>query len=65
MLQKTYFYPSNYGIPFLYELVLSMIYLSVVKMISKGTCFDTNCWITDRGRGEGVVELVIEKFNHL
>jgi hypothetical protein len=34
MLQKSYFVPSNCGIPFLYELVLSMIYLSVVKLIS-------------------------------
>jgi hypothetical protein len=58
MLQKAYFCPSNYGIPFLYELVLSMIYLSVVKLISEGTCSDTNCWITERGS-----ESVIEKFN--
>jgi hypothetical protein len=49
MLQKAYFCPSNYGIPFLYELLLSMIYLSVVKLISKGTFSDTNCWITERG----------------
>jgi hypothetical protein len=42
------------GIPFLYELVLSIIYLSVVKLISEGTCFDTNCWITERG-GESVI----------
>jgi hypothetical protein len=49
MLQKGYFYPSNCGIPFLYELVLSMIYLSVVKLILEGTCSDTNCWITERG----------------
>jgi hypothetical protein len=54
MLQKTYFYPSNCGIPFLYELVLSMIYLSVVKMISEGTCSDTNCWITERG-GKSII----------
>jgi hypothetical protein len=33
--------PSNCGIPFLYKLVLSMIYLSVVKLISEGTCSDT------------------------
>jgi hypothetical protein len=50
MLQKAYFCPSNYGIPFFYELELSMIYLSVVKLISEGTCSDTNCWITERGR---------------
>jgi hypothetical protein len=37
MLQKSYFCPSNCGIPFLYELVLSMIYLSVVKLIYEGT----------------------------
>jgi hypothetical protein len=37
-----------------------MIYLSVVKLISKGTCSDTNGWITDRGRGG---ESVIEKSN--
>jgi hypothetical protein len=55
MLQKAYFYTSKCGIPFLYELVLSMIYLSVVKLISEGTFSDTNCWITERG-----VELVIE-----
>jgi hypothetical protein len=54
MLQKTYFYPSNGGIPFLYELILSMIYLSVVKLISEGTYSDTNCWITERG-GESVI----------
>jgi hypothetical protein len=58
MLQKAYFYPSNYGIPFLYELVLSMIYLSVVKLISEGTYSNTDCWITERGG-----ESVIEKFN--
>jgi hypothetical protein len=58
MLQKAYFYPSNCGIPFLYMFFLSMIYLSMVKLISKGTYFDTNCWITER-RGE----LVIEKSN--
>jgi hypothetical protein len=55
MLQKTYLCPSNYGIPFLYEWVLSMIYLSVVKLISEGTFSDTNCWITERG-GESVIE---------
>jgi hypothetical protein len=49
MLQKAYFCPSNCGIPFLYELVLSMIYLSMVKLISEGTCSDTNCWIIERG----------------
>jgi hypothetical protein len=54
MLQKAYFYPSNCGIPFLYDLVLSMIYLSVVKLISEGTCSDTNCWIIER-RGESVI----------
>jgi hypothetical protein len=54
MLQKAYFYPSNYGIPFLYELVLSMIYLSEVKLISEGTCSDSNYWITERG-GESVI----------
>jgi hypothetical protein len=42
MLQKAYFCPSNCGIPFLYELILSMIYLSVVKLISKGACSDSN-----------------------
>jgi hypothetical protein len=26
-----------------------MIYLSVVKMNSEGTHFDSNCWITERG----------------
>jgi hypothetical protein len=36
-------------------LFLSMIYLSVVKLISKGTYYDTNCWITKRG-GESVIE---------
>jgi hypothetical protein len=55
MLQKVYFYLSNYGIPFLYELVLSMIYLSVVKLISEGACSDTNCWITER-RDESIIE---------
>jgi hypothetical protein len=55
MLQKEYFCPSNYGIPFLYELVLSMIYFSVVKLISEGTCYDTNCWIIERG-GESIIE---------
>jgi hypothetical protein len=59
MLQKAYFYLSNYGIPFLYELVLSIIYLSVVKLISEGACSDTNCWITERRD-----ESVIEKSNH-
>jgi hypothetical protein len=54
MLQKAYFYPSNNGIPFLYELVLSMIYLLVVKLISEGTSSDTNCWITERG-GESII----------
>jgi hypothetical protein len=54
MLQKAYFYPSNYGIRFLYELVLSMNYLSVVKLISEGTDSNTNCWITERG---GVLSL--------
>jgi hypothetical protein len=49
MLQKAYFCPSNCGIPFLYKLVLSMIYLSLVKLISEGTCSDSNCWITERG----------------
>jgi hypothetical protein len=58
MLQKAYFCPSNYGIPFLYELVLSMVYLLVVKLISEGTSSDTNYWITERGG-----ELVIEKCN--
>jgi hypothetical protein len=55
MLQKAYFFPSKCGIPFLYELVLSMIYLSVVKLISEGTFSDTNCWITERG-GESIIE---------
>jgi hypothetical protein len=54
MLQKEYFFPSNCGIPFLYKLVLSMIYLSVVKLISEGTWSDTNCWITKRG-GESII----------
>jgi hypothetical protein len=58
MLQNAYFCPLNYGIPFLYKLFLSMIYLSVVKLISEGTCSDTNCWITERGG-----ESIIEKFN--
>jgi hypothetical protein len=35
MLQKSYFCPSKCGIPFLYELVLSMIYLSMVKRFLK------------------------------
>jgi hypothetical protein len=30
-------------------LVLSMIYLSVVKLIFEGTYSKTNCWITERG----------------
>jgi hypothetical protein len=55
MLQNAYICPSNYDIPFLYMLFLSMIYLSVVKLISEGTFFDTNCWITERG-GESVIE---------
>jgi hypothetical protein len=59
MLQNAIFYPSNYGIPFLYKLFLSMIYLSLVKLISEGTCSDTNCWITEGGGGESL----IEKFN--
>jgi hypothetical protein len=54
MLQKAYFYPSNCDIPFLYKLVLSMIYLSMVKLISEGTFSDTNCWITESG-GELVI----------
>jgi hypothetical protein len=54
MLQKTYFCPSKCGIPFLYELVLSMIYLLVVKLIFEGTCSDTNCWIIERG-GESII----------
>jgi hypothetical protein len=49
MLQKAYFYPSKCGIPFLYELVLSMIYLSVVKLIYEGTYSKTNCQIIERG----------------
>ena len=59
MLQKTYFCPSNHRIPFLYMLFLSMIYLLVLKLISKGTGYDTDCWITERGG-----ESVIKKFNH-
>jgi hypothetical protein len=55
MLQKAHFCPSNYGIPFLYKLFLSMIYLSVVKLIFEGTCSNTNCWITERG-SESVME---------
>jgi hypothetical protein len=55
MLQKAYFFPSNCGIQFLYESVLSMIYLSMVKMIYEGTFSDTNCWITER-RSESVIE---------
>jgi hypothetical protein len=43
LLQNAYFFPSNYGIPFLYMLFLSMIYLSVVKLIFEGTCSETNC----------------------
>jgi hypothetical protein len=54
MLQKAYVFPSNCGIPFLYKLVLSMIYLSVVKLISEGTFSDTNYWITEKG-GESVI----------
>jgi hypothetical protein len=59
MLQNAYFCPSNCGIPFLYML-LSMIYLLVLKLIYERTCSDTNCWITERGGGG---ELVIEKSN--
>jgi hypothetical protein len=33
--------------------------LLVVKLFSEGTSSNTNCWITERGGGE----LVIEKFN--
>jgi hypothetical protein len=55
MLQNAYFCPSNCGIPFLYMLLLSMIYLLVVKLISEGTYSDTNCWITEMG-GESVIE---------
>jgi hypothetical protein len=58
ILQNAYFCPLNYGIPFLYKFFLSMIYLSVVKLISERTCSDSNCWITKRGS-----ESVIEKFN--
>jgi hypothetical protein len=58
LLQNAYLCPSNYGIPFLYMLLLSMIYLSAVKQIYEGTFYDTNCWITERG-----VESVIEKSN--
>jgi hypothetical protein len=58
MLQNAYLFPSNYVIPFVYMLFLSMIYLSMVKLISEGTLSDTNCWITERGG-----ESVIEKFN--
>jgi hypothetical protein len=39
--------------------LLYMIYLSMVKLISEGTCSNTNCWITERGG-----ESIIEKFNH-
>jgi hypothetical protein len=58
MLQNAYFCPSNCGIPFLNMLFLSMIYISLVKLISEGTCFDTNCWISEM---EG--ESAIEKYN--
>jgi hypothetical protein len=51
ILQNAYFFPSNCGIPFLYKLLLSMIYLLVVKPISEGTYSDTNCWITQRRGG--------------
>jgi hypothetical protein len=54
LLQNAYFCPSNCGIPFLYML-LSMIYLSMDKLISEGTCSETKCWITKRG-GESVIE---------
>jgi hypothetical protein len=54
MLQKENIYPSKCGIPFLYEFSLSMIYLSVVKLISEGICSDTNCWITESG-GESII----------
>jgi hypothetical protein len=57
LLQNAYFCPSNCGIPFLY-MFLSMIYLSVVKLVSEGTCYDTNCWITERGGGS-----IIEQSN--
>jgi hypothetical protein len=57
MLQKTYLCPSNYGIPFLYKLVLSMIYLSMVKLISEGTLSDTNCSITERGVESVIAQL--------
>jgi hypothetical protein len=30
-----------------------MIYLLVVKLIPEGTCFDSNCWITEGGGGGG------------
>jgi hypothetical protein len=59
MLQKAYFCPSNCGIPFLYMFLLSMIYLSMAKLISEGTYSDTNCWINERGG-----ESVIDQFNH-
>jgi hypothetical protein len=55
ILQNAYFCPSNYGIPFLYILFLSMIYLSMVKLIFEGTCSDTKCWITER-EGESVID---------
>jgi hypothetical protein len=58
MLQKAYFCSSNCGIPFLYKLFISMIFLSVIKLISEGTHSDTNCWITESGG-----EYVIEKYN--
>jgi hypothetical protein len=57
MLQKEYFCPSNCGIPLLYKLVLSMIYLLVVKLIFEGTFSDTNCWITERGGLSLIVQL--------
>jgi hypothetical protein len=57
MLQKAYLCPSNCGIPFLYKLFLSMIYLSMVKLISKGALSDTNCWITERGDESVIVQL--------
>jgi hypothetical protein len=57
LLKKEYFCPSICGIQFLYELLFSMIYLSVVKMIYEGTFSDTNCWIIERGSESVIAQL--------
>jgi hypothetical protein len=35
MLQNAYFCPLKCGIPFLYKFLMSMIYLSVVKLVGR------------------------------